>query len=120
VTNPPDSIDRYTVAVDIRSLRTVLVRNRNGRTGMSATVESIPVDQCICGTRRRKPLPNCWAATHDFELDAAHTHYRGLLGRLEDANPARAAQGHPPLSRRAVEHDLSLASYDRALGEGRH
>lgn len=82
------------------------------------TIESIPVDQCICGSRRRKPRPDCWASEHDFE--AAHTHYRGLLGRLEDANRARAAQGHPPLSRRAVEHDLSLAAYDRALGEGRN
>jgi hypothetical protein len=58
--------------------------------------------------------------------DAAHNHYRGLLGRLEDADPLartnriRAAMGHPPLSRRAVEHDRSLAAYDRALGEGRN
>jgi hypothetical protein len=58
--------------------------------------------------------------------DAAHTHYRGLLGRLEDTDPLarinrlRAAQGHPPLTRGAVEHDRSLASYDRALGEGRN
>jgi hypothetical protein len=94
-----------------------MVRNREKDTDMSATVESIPVDQCICGNLRKKPLSNCWASRHDFEIDAAHTHYAGLLSRV---NSARTSQGHPPLSRRAVEHDRSLASYDRALGEGRN
>ncbi len=84
---------------------------------MDAKVETIPVNQCICGSRRRKPLSNCWAATHDFELDAAHTHYAGLLARV---NGARVEQGAQPLSRRVAEHDRSLASYDRALGEGRN
>jgi hypothetical protein len=46
--------------------------------------------------------------------------------RLRDADPLaranwlRAAQGHPPLTRRTVEHDRSLSAYDRALGEGRN
>jgi hypothetical protein len=35
-------------------------------------------------------------------------------------NKLRAAQGQPPLSRGQVEHDRSLSSYDRALGEGRN
>jgi hypothetical protein len=58
--------------------------------------------------------------------DAALPHYRGMLARLENADPLvrtnriRAAMGHPPLSHRAVEHDRSLAAYDRALGEGRN
>lgn len=43
----------------------------------------------------------------------ALTHYRD---RLERVNRVRAAQGHPPLSRRTVEHDRSIATYDR---EGR-
>lgn len=47
-----------------------------------------------------------------MDHDAALTHYRGLLGRLEDAALPR------PLPRdRQVR---SLAAYDRALGEGRN
>ena len=84
---------------------------------MNATVTSIPVDQCICGNLRKKALSNCWASRHDFEIDAAHTHYAGLLSRV---NAARAAQGNPPLTERQIEHDRSLASYDRALGETRN
>ena len=29
--------------------------------------ESIPFDQCICGTRRKRPRSDCWASTHDCE-----------------------------------------------------
>jgi len=32
-----------------------------------ATVTTIPIDQCICGTRRKRPRSDCWASTHDCE-----------------------------------------------------
>jgi len=58
---------------------------------MDAQVEIIPADQCIC-KGRRTPRPDCWATEHDVK----------------------------PLTQRQIEHDLSLAAYDRALGEGRN
>jgi hypothetical protein len=51
------------------------------------------------------------------EKDKALTHYTGLLARV---NATRAAQGAQPLTAQQIEHDRSLASYDRALGEGRN
>jgi hypothetical protein len=33
-----------------------------------ATTPTIPVDECICGPRRRRPRPNCWATRHAFEV----------------------------------------------------
>ena len=58
---------------------------------MDAQVTRIPVDQCIC-EGRRTPRPDCWADRHDAK----------------------------PLTQRQIEHDRSLADYDRALGQGRN
>lgn len=34
---------------------------------MKTQVEKIPVDQCICGSKRKRPRPDCWATKHDCE-----------------------------------------------------
>ena len=49
------------------------------------------------------------------DKDRALTHQR-----IAHVNRVRNAQGYPPLSLRSVEHDRSIAAYDRALGEGRN
>lgn len=32
-----------------------------------AVVELIPWDECICGSKRRRPRPDCWATEHDCD-----------------------------------------------------
>jgi len=66
---------------------------------MSATVESIPVDQCICGTRRRSPRPDCWATLHDCE------------SRLDRVNAIRAKLGAGPFTQAQLDsEDAKLAA----------
>jgi hypothetical protein len=33
----------------------------------AAVVEHIDADACICGTKRRRPRPDCWAHEHDCD-----------------------------------------------------
>jgi hypothetical protein len=70
---------------------------------MTATVESIPVDQCICGSKRKTPRPDCWASQHDCED-------KGMSGQ-----PPRVGQVIGPV-RPGDEQRVAIASEARKLG----